>query len=82
MDKFEDFFKHEETGVALTAGKLAQLENLMKKGELSKSEFAELANDLLEYDRIDELADDLERQIMYKKAFDVLKTIVSIATAV
>ena len=78
MSKFEEFLNHEDDDLADIARSLSDYETMLEVGQISESEFNELADDLLEYTKIDELSDDLERQVMYKKAFDALKKIVSI----
>ena len=78
---FKDFFDHDEVGIAFCAGQLAEFEDMLAAGDLTASEFQELANDVLELENIDELAGSIERKVAYRKAFDALKTIVSLITA-
>ena len=81
MSKFEEFFDHEEENIVKMSHKLTRYEEMLAAGGISKSEFEELADDLLEYDTIDALAGDIERKVAYRKAFDALKSIVSIVSA-
>lgn len=81
MSKFKEFFEHEDKDIAFIAGKLAEYEDAVHSGKMDKDEFEELANDLIEFGHIDNLADSIERQVMYKKAFDAMKSIIGVITA-
>lgn len=80
MSKFAEFFDHEEDDISKIAIQLSDLEGMLDNGDLTKDEFKELADDLLEYDQIDKLAGSIERQVQYKKAFDALVNIVDVIT--
>lgn len=77
LEKFEDFFDHEEPAVATAAKFLADVKAKYEIGELSRDEFEELSADATEIGEMQELADDLDRRKAISDAFNALKMIVS-----
>ena len=77
LEKFEDFFDHEEPVVSDAAKFLADVKAKYEIGELSRDEFEELSADATEIGEMQELADDLDRRKAISDAFNALKMIVS-----
>lgn len=73
---FDDFFNHENKIIKGLAVTLGGLKESLNKGDITKSEFEELANDILEYERVDDLSSDLDQQVMIKEAVDIFKVLV------
>ena len=76
-EKFEDFFGHGEDAIRNAATLLAEAQSALDAGDITQSEFAELADDILEIGEIDGLADDLDRRVAFGQALDAIKTLVS-----
>ena len=79
-EKFEDFFGHNEEAVDQAAHLLAEAEEALKVGDINQSEFDEIAEDILEIHRINELTSDVNRKATIKKMYDNLRSIVSSIT--
>ena len=77
LEKFEDYFDHEEPCIAEAAKILAEAKEALATGDITKSEFDEIANDVLQIKRVDELADDLDRKRLVGEALDGLILIAS-----
>lgn len=72
-EKFEDFFGHDEDAIRNAAVLLVEAKSAFDSGDITKSEFDELAEDILEIGEIDKLADNLDRRVAFKQALDGLK---------
>ena len=77
-EKFEDFFGHDEDAIRNAAVLLVEAKSALRDGDISKSEFEELAEDILEIGEIDKLADNLDRRVAFKEALDGLKSLAGI----
>ena len=77
LEKFEDYFDHEEPCIAEAAKILAEAKDALKTGDISKSEFEEIANDVLQIKKVDELADTIDRKRAIGEALDGLILIAS-----
>jgi len=77
-EKFEDFFGHDEDAIRNAAVLLVEAKSAFDSGDITKSEFDELAEDILEIEEIDQLADNLDRRVAFKQALDGLKSLAGI----
>lgn len=77
-EKFEDFFGHDEDAIRNAAVLLVEAQSAFDSGDITKSEFDELAEDILEIGEIDKLADNLDRRVAFKQALDGLKSLAGI----
>ena len=77
-EKFEDFFGHDEDAIRNAAVLLVEAKSAFDSGDITKSEFDELAEDILEIGEIDKLADNLDRRVAFKEALDGLKSLAGI----
>ena len=73
----EEFKTHEDAIVRDAAAAVAELIESSEAGSISKDELTELVNDLVTLDKIDSLADDIDRKVLIEKAFNAIKLIVS-----
>lgn len=76
--KFEDYATHEDDKVKEVASFLVQAKAALDSGDMSRSEFDEIAEDILQIQSVDDLAGDLERKIKIQKVFKALMTIVKL----
>ena len=76
-ETFEDYFNHDEPSVTTAARFLADIKIKYEAGDLSKSEFKELAADAVEINDIYGLANDLDRKAAVSKALAALEVIAS-----
>jgi hypothetical protein len=76
--KFEDYATHEEGSVREVASFLIQSKAALDAGEMSRSEFDEIAEDLLQIAIVDKYTDVLERKIKIQQAFKTLMIIVKL----
>ena len=72
-----DYFDHDEPVVSAAARFLADIQEQYEAGNISKSEFKELAQDALEIDDVYGLAGDLDRKAAVSKALAALEVIAS-----
>lgn len=77
-EKFEDFFGHDEDAIRNAAVLLVEAKSAFDSGDITKSEFDELAEDILEIGEIDKLADNLDRRVAFKQALEGLKSLAGI----
>ena len=75
--KFEDYTTHEEESVREVEGFLVQAKTALDAGEMSRSEFDEIAEDLLQLKSVEAYANDLEHKIKLQEVFSVLRDIAS-----
>lgn len=68
---------HADPIVSETAELLKQFTEQLQNDEMTKDEFAELARNLLDMKRVDELTNDIERKVEIAKAFGMLWNIVT-----
>lgn len=73
--RFEDYATSEDTLVAEAAMTLESVKDALDRGDLSRDEYNELVEDVLEFGQIDALSDSLERKVVMKQAFDALMLI-------
>jgi hypothetical protein len=78
MDRLEDFFDHEDPIVQRAARDLAVLQDGLHNDDLSKEQFDELVNDILEIDEVRRTSETLERKIKIIQAFNAIKLIVGV----
>lgn len=78
MDRLEEFFDHEDPIVQQAAHDLAVLRDGLYNEDLSKEQFNELANDILEVDEVRRMSETLERKIKILQAFNMMKIIVGV----
>lgn len=69
---FNDFYNHEEESVRQAATILAEAKQGFENGELTKEQYDELIEDVLQIEQMQELADSLERKIAIQKAAQLL----------
>lgn len=69
---FSDFNNHEEESVRQAAAILAEARQGFENGELTKEQYDELVEDVLQIEQMQELADSLERKIAIQKAAQLL----------
>ena len=74
---FKEFLDHKDPIVSGRAHLLEDLTDAVSKHKLSKDEFQELANDLLDLKKIDSLASTIEHKALLEKAFRALLQIAS-----
>lgn len=72
MSHFDAQTNHPDPVVAEAATMLQQFSAQLEAGELSETEFKELTYDLLDMQRIDKLALDLQHKADIQKAFQQL----------
>lgn len=75
--EFKDFLGHEEESVRNAAKILEEAKAGLEAGEITREQFNEIAEDVLQIEEITKLADDLETKIAVQKAVSVLRAIVS-----
>lgn len=71
-----EFLNHDDENIRGVATIIEEARQGLESGDLTRQQFDEIVEDVLEIDRIDTLADDLERKIMIKQAIDKIKTII------
>ncbi len=76
--KFEDYATHEEESVREVASFLVQSKAALDAGDMSRSEFDEIAEDILQIETVGKYTDVLERKIKIQTAFKALMTIVKL----
>jgi len=76
--KFEDFKYDNDDVVKEMAELLSQLEESLDNNELSRSEFDELSEDVLQIREVEEYANDLEKKIRVQKAITVFREIIAL----
>lgn len=69
---FNDFYNHEEESVRQAATILAEAKQGFENGELTKEQYDEIIEDVLQIEQMQELADSLERKIAIQKAAQLL----------
>jgi hypothetical protein len=82
VERFEDFFGHEEEAIKNAAVLLAEARKAFDGGEITQSEFTELSTDILEIEEIDGLADNIDRQAAYQQAYEGLRILTSAITLI
>jgi hypothetical protein len=78
MERLEDFLDHEDPMVKDTAEQLMVLKDGLDNDDMTKDQFAELVNDLLEVEQIRHMSDTLERKIKVIQAFNIMKTLAGV----
>ena len=76
--KFEDYATHEEESVREVVSFLTQAKKALDAGDMSRSEFDEIAEDILQIGTVGKYTDVLERKIKIETAFKALMTIVKL----
>lgn len=79
MKYFDAVLTHPDHLVSETATLLQEFTQQLESGELSEAEYKELACDLLDMQRIDEMALNLGRKTEIARAFQQLMQIIKIA---
>lgn len=75
--KFEDF-RTGDNNVREISELLKQLKDSLDNGELSRSEFDELSEDVLQIHTVAEYADDLEGKIKFQKAIAMMRELLAL----
>jgi len=79
MEELNQYINHEDPIVRGAANGVKLLKKELHAGEITQSQFEELAADLLERDEVRRMASNLERKIKILQAFNAIRTIVGIA---
>jgi len=74
--RFEDYLDNEYDVVAQMAKLLLEAQEGLDSGDLSRSEFDEIAKNILEFVEIDKLTSDVDQKAFIKEAIDALIFIV------
>ena len=69
---FSDFFEDDDKEIVLAAKKLESLRALLTEGELGQADFQELAEDILDMQRIEDRMLGVTRSAQIEKAFDLM----------
>lgn len=75
--EFNDFLDHDEDSVRKAAEILEEAKTGLEEGMLSREQFDEIAEDVLQIEEMTKLADSLERKIAIQQAVSALRSIVS-----
>ena len=78
MERLEEFLDHDDPIIREAAQQLNVLNDGLYNHDLSKEQFDELVEDLLEVEEVRRMSDTLERKIMILQAFNMMKTIVGV----
>ena len=73
---FNDLLNHEDEQLSEAALIVQQATEGLKQKMITQEQFDELMEDILQIDQMEELANDLERKILFKKAVDIFKMII------
>lgn len=75
-EKFEDLINHESEHVSRVAKLLLEAKQELEKGNMTKVEFDELAGDMVDMLRVEELSEDLEMRTKVRSAVSILEKII------
>ena len=73
----DNLLKDDDTDIRRAAKVISELSEAYELGALSRVEFDELAEDVLDIEKIDTFCNTIERKAKIEKAFTALTTIVS-----
>ncbi len=73
---FEKFVKSTNGKIRDIAESLEKYKTAHEAGQITNEEFQELSDDLLDLNKIDDLADKLEERVAIKEAMETMITIV------
>ena len=73
---FEQFTNHDDQYVQKVAKKLEIYNQMYENKQISYDEFQELAQDVLDLEKINQLASNLERQILIKQVVELMIKII------
>lgn len=76
MSNFSEFLNHDEEFIRRIAGVLNELTESLEGKAISKQDYDELVDDLLDMEKIDNLCDTMERKQKAEVAFKALAAIV------
>jgi hypothetical protein len=79
---FDQFLNSDDAEVASRAQKLQNYATQYKAGQLSKSEYDELCQDVCDLSQIDDLANTVEEKAELQRAFEAMMQIASALSAV
>ena len=79
MDELQNLINDKDSIVSQTAMDVYVLREELDEGNLTKAQFEELVEDLLQADEVRRMSDKLERKIRILQAFNAIRTIVGIA---
>lgn len=82
MQTFQDFLAHDEEVIRNMSTLLIEAKGAFERGEMSHSEFTEIAHDITEIKTIDDILDDVDRRRAAHEAFNVLVRLVENITLV
>lgn len=74
---FDDLLNHNDTWIKTSAELVRECKAGLESGQLSKEQFDELMEDVLQIEKVDGLADDLERKIVVQEAINIFKSVIS-----
>lgn len=74
---FNDLLHHEDSWIKTSARLVKECKAGLDNGQLSRAQFDELMEDIVQIETVDGLADDLERKIAVKEAIEIFKSVIS-----
>lgn len=80
MDELKAYLTHTDETVKEAAVQLDMLVKARDSGDIDKEQFEELAEDLLEANKVRRMATSLERKIMILQAFNAIRAIIGVVT--
>ena len=80
VEKFEDFFGHDNDAIRNAATLLAEAQAALDAGDITGDEFDELANDVLEIIDVDAHANSLDDRVALGQTLNSLTTIAKTLT--
>ncbi len=73
----QDFLKSNDSVISGAAQQIDELNDKLTAGEITRNEFDELMNDLLDINQISKKITDIKRKSEIAAAFEILKQLVS-----
>ena len=76
MDELMEFMNHDDEVVKEAALNVKMLKDMHASGEITEEQFKELAEDILEANKVRRLSITLERKIIILQAFTTIRNLV------
>lgn len=76
MDELMEFIDHDDQIVKDAALNVKMLKDMHEKGEITAEQFKELAEDILEANKVRRLSIRLERKIIILQAFTTIRNLI------
>lgn len=76
VEKLEPFKNHEDPFIKDLASQLLTLNDGLDRGDLTKEQFKEIAEDLMELQKIQDMADTLDRKNMLLQTVNAIRYVV------